>query len=311
MRVTGNYFSESLANQLNVLASRQYRLQNQVSSGQRIQAPEDDPTAVQRTLALSTEARALDQYNRNTTLLKERATVAFDTLKAVKTLSDRVGEIATLADGTRSPDELKIYAAEITQLIQQTAQLMNTKHQGDYLFGGTKADQAPFAVTTDAYGNVTAVTYQGNTSVAENEIESGVTLAVDVPGANSTGSGPRGVVADSRAGADFFNHLISLQNDLLAGDTDAIASTDRPALLRDEENFLFHIGNNGAVQTRLETTASAASSRLLSLDKMVSQEVDADLAQTLVALNQAEFAYQAALQSAASIMGRSLLDYLR
>ena len=44
-------------------------------------------------------------------------------LKSVKKVSDRAGEIATLADGTKSPEELKErYAAEVKQMIKQAAQ---------------------------------------------------------------------------------------------------------------------------------------------------------------------------------------------
>jgi len=310
MRVTGNFFSNTLAAQLNVLAARQYRLQNQATTGQRIHAPEDDPAAMQRTLNLRAEQQSNQQYANNISDLKDRTSASFDVLQAVQKISDRVGEIATLADGTKSPADLKSYATELTQLIQQAAQLMNGKQNGSFLFGGTKSDQPPFSVTTDANGNVTAVTYNGNNNVTSAEIAAGQTISADVPGENNSGSGPRGIVTDSRSGADFFNHLISLQNHLLAGDTASIASTDRPALAKDEENFLYHISNNGAVQTRLDTAAAIADTQSTSLDKMVSKETDADITETLVQLNQAQYAYQAALQSGASIMKISLLDFL-
>ena len=313
MRVTGNYFTNGFINRLNTLSANQQRLQNQVSTGQRISAPEDDPASVQRTLGLQAEQRQVLQYSTNIASLQDRATASFNVLKSVKSVSDRAGEIATLADGTKSPEELKSYAAEVTQMIKQTVQTMNGKHNDSYLFGGTQGSQ-PFTMVTDANGNVTSVTYQGNTEVAQSEVEAGVTLGVDVPGANSTGSGARGVVADSRSGADFFNHLISLQNNLLAGNataTTAINTTDLPNLKKDEENLIDHITNNGAMQTRLETSATIADNRKQSLSKMVSQEADANITDTIVQLNQAQYAYQAALQSGAGIMKTSLLDYLR
>src|SRR6266496_995606 len=150
MRVTGNFFNNSLAAQLNALASRQYRLQNQVTTGQRIQAPEDDPAAMQRALNLRTEQQSNQQYANNIANLKDRASASFDALKAMQKISDRVGEIATLADGTKSPADLQSYATELTQLIKQAAQLMNGKQGGNFLFGGTKSDQPPFTLTTDA-----------------------------------------------------------------------------------------------------------------------------------------------------------------
>jgi len=310
MRITNSFFANSMVNQLNTLTARQYRLQNQAATGQRIQSPEDDPAAMQRTLDLRAENSTLQQYASNVSTLQNRAGTAFDSLKAIKTISDRAGEIATLADGTRSPQELQAYAAEVTQLIKQAAQLANVQYNGDYIFGGTATGQPPYLVATDADGNVTGVTYQGNANIAQTEIGQGVTTSVDVPGENTTGSGPHGLITDSRNGADFFNHLISLQNNLLAGDTNAVAATDRPALAKDEDNLIFNIAQNGATQTRLDTAATSLSARSLSVGQLISKEADADLSQTIVQLNETQTAYQAALQSASMIMGTSLLDYV-
>ena len=119
------------------------------------------------------------------------------------------------------------------------------------------------------------------------------------------------MLADSRAGADFFNHLIALQNSLRANNAGEIQFNTRAQLAQDEENFLFHVGANGALQARLETTAALATNRTLSLEGLTSQEADADLAQTLVRLSETQNAYRAALQSGATILDRSLLDFLR
>jgi flagellar hook-associated protein 3 FlgL len=310
MRVTGNSFTESLMTQLNTLASQQYRLQNQVATGRRVQAPEDDPAAMQRAMGLRTQQQAQQQFTNNISALKDRAGAQFDAFNALQKISNRVGEIATLADGTKSADDLRSYATELTQLIKQAGQLMNSKQNGTFLFAGTKSDQAPFTLATGPNGEVTAVTYNGNNASTDSDIAPGMALGLDVPGVNDSGTGPRGLVADSRSGADFFNHLISLQNHLLAGDTASVASVDRPALTKDEDNFLYHITNNGAAQTHLDAAASMAATRSASLESSISKETDADVTDTIVQLNKAQYAYQAALQSGAGIMQKSLLDFL-
>lgn len=311
MRVTSNSFPNTLVDQLGSLASRQNRLQNQAATGQRVRLPEDDPVAMQRVMDLQAEAGSFAQYQRNIGRQQELAGASYSAIRSLKKISDRAGEIATLADGLKSPQQLAIYAKEITELIKQGAQLANTTNRGDHLFAGTRSDQPPFVLTADANGLVTSVTYQGNDSVTQSEISKGVTLAAQVPGANTSGSGPRGLITDAAAGADFFNHLISLQNHLSAGDTASIAATDRAALARDEENLILHIGQNGAVQSRLEASLAIAKDRSLSLGAAVSKEADADLAQTLTRLSETQTAYHAALQSAGSILNKSLLDYLR
>src|SRR6185295_17289455 len=175
----------------------------------------------------------------------------------------------------------------------------------------TKSDVPPYLQTTDANGNVTAVTYQGNAEVASVEIAQGVTLSASVPGANTTGSGARGVITDSRSGADLFNHLIGLRDALLAGDQTAISGTLKTQLAADEENFLIHVGINGALQSQLETAQKLAAHNQDSIESSVSKEADVDLAQTLVELSQTQTAYQAALQSGSQILSQTLLDYLR
>lgn len=311
MRVTSNTFPNGLITQLNSLTARQNTLQNQAATGQRVKLPEDDPVAMRRVLDMQAEGKTVGQYQRNIARHQELATTSFSSMKALKSISDRARELSVSADGLKSQDELNLYAKEVTELIKTAVQAANSKNRGDYIFSGTISDQPPFVMTTDADGNVTGVTYQGNTDLAESEIATGITLSAQSVGENTAGSGPRGLITDSRSGADFFNHLISLQNNLLAGNVAAIESTDRANLGMDEDNFLYHLGTNGAIQSRLEATNSIASQRTDTLEALVSSEVDADLAQTLVRLNQTQTAYQAALQSAGKILSSSLLDYLR
>ncbi len=311
MRVTSNTFPNTLVDQLTQLSVRQNQLQSQAATGQRLTLPEDDPSAMRRVLDLQAESKSLTQYVRNISGLRDQAQASYEVMRGLKTVSDRAGELATLADGTKSPEDLKLYAIEVTNLIKQAVALSNTKFQGDYLLSGTASDQKPFALATDADGIVTGVTYDGNESIAQSEIAEGVTISVQTLGANTTGSGPRGLLTDNRFGADFFNHLIAFQNHLIAGDTDAIANTDLQDLQADEENILVHFGNNGALQARLEATQKIAETRVDATEGLISQEADADLAETLVRLTQTQNAYTAALQSGAKILGTTLLDYLR
>jgi len=310
MRVSANSFSDTLITQLSNLAVRQQRLQSQAATGQRVRLPEDDPVALRRVLDLQSEFSSNGQYTKNIARQLELAQASYTGIKTLKTISDRASEIATQADGLKSPQELQFYAKEISESIKQAVQLLNATNRGDAIFGGTVTDQPPYAMTLDANGNVTAVTYQGNTAQAETEIAQGVMITPQAIGENNSGTGPRGLVTDSRSGADLLNHLISLQNNLLAGNTAQIAATDRGNLAKDEDNLLYHISANGAIQARLETTQSLNGERGLAIEGQVSKEVDADLAQTLVKLNQTQTAYQAALQSGARALNLSLLDYL-
>lgn len=311
MRVPTNALPDRLVSQLNLLNARQNQLQSQAATGQRIQWAGDDPAAMQRALNLQSDSRTATQFTKNLDFLKERATASQGGIRSLQKVLDRAGEIATLADGTKSPAQLRDYASEVDQLIRQAVTAANSQHRGDYLFGGTQTTQPPFTLTENADRQVSGVAYTGNTEASELEIAQGTTLSVQVPGANATGTGAHGLLADSRTGADLFAHLISLRQHLTAGDTAAIAATDRPALTRDEDNVLYHLANTGAVQSRLDTASATLTSRASELRQALSRETDADLAQTIVQLTATQTAYRAAMQSGANLLNTSLMDFLR
>ncbi len=311
MRVTSNTFTSDLLGQLSILNNQQSRLQREAATGQRISAPGDDPAATGRVLNMQMEATGVSRYQKNIATQQRVSQASFEAMQSLKKISDRAGEIATLADGLKSPLAISTYAKEVEELTRQAVEVANSKSNGSYLFGGTRTDQAPFTLTKNPDGTPASVTYSGNTDLPETEIAEGVTLSPQTLGANTTGSGPQGLLMDSRSGVDLLNHLISLQQHLSAGDTASIASTDRALLEKDESSLIQNLAATGAVQSRLEAAASVAQARTSSLEKAVSGEMDADLAQTLVKLGQTQTAYQAALQTGGSVLKLSLLDYLR
>jgi flagellar hook-associated protein 3 FlgL len=94
-------------------------------------------------------------------------------------------------------------------------------------------------------------------------------------------------------------------------DRQNIPNVNTPALVKDEDNFLAHIGDNGLLQARLETTEAQLRTRKDNLTQSTSNETDADLAETLMKLNSTQTAYQAALQTAGRLFDLSLMNYLR
>jgi flagellar hook-associated protein 3 FlgL len=299
--------------QANALAAQLSNLENEVTTGLSVQAPSDNPGAMVTTLNDLASQSAEQQYSGNVTTLQSQANSIYSVLQSLQTITSQAQSIATEAgSGTTSQTTLNDYASQVTALIQQAVQLVNSKdpETGQYLFGGTNSGQQPFTVATDANGNVTGVTYQGSSTVNQTEIGSGITVSVGVPGENTSGSGPNGLITDSRTGADLFNHLIALQNDLSSGNTSAITSTDTQNLQTDEDNMTYQVANNGNVQTRLNMASSFASSRATSLDKGISNTSGADVIQTMVQMNETQTAYEAALESTSRVMQISLVNFL-
>jgi flagellar hook-associated protein 3 FlgL len=297
MRVTTNSNDSQMLAQIQNLISLQTRLQTQVSTGQRIFQPEDDPAGMGRVLALKTEQSQITQFASNTSYALDVSQASFSGLNEIKKISDRAGELSTLGAGDLSPDALKTNATEVNQLIEQGVQLANSQLRNNYLFAGTAVDTPPFVATRDASGNISSVSYAGNTTQASVQISSTASIA---PGSSG---------AANQELADFLNHLVQLRDALNTGVSTNVSAV-QPALVTDENNLVSGLSEYGAVQLRIEISQSQQQDRLSDIDKLVSSETDVDLPTTITKLNQASVAYQAALQSTTKIMGMSLLDYL-
>jgi len=312
MRISSSLFTNNLLSQMNQLQGRQIQLQNQATTGLKVTLPEDNPATMDQMLNLQTQDSSDIQYQSNITQLQSTATTAASAMNSLQTITEQAGEIATEAGGVTSSSQLATYASQVGNLIQEALQAANTQDsQGNYIFGGTINNQPPFTATTDSNGNVTAVNYQGNTDESQSPIGAGQTVSAQVPGENTTGAGPSGLLADSRSGANLFRDLISLQQNLASGNTAAIASTDSPNLTTDENHLVAGIAANGVVQSTLETAGAAAAQQDTNIALQSSNLTSADLATTLTKLDQTQTAYQAAMQSGVMIMNMSILNYLQ
>ena len=306
MRVTAASFGNDFRTQIAKLAERQMRVQRQIATGQRIDSPSDDPQAMRRVLDLRAELRVLNQYQDNIGKVRENSTVAYSSLTAMKKLNDRAGEIATLADASKPGEAVQAYGKEINQLLEEAVRLANTKHRDVYIFSGTNSTSATYGTTRDANGDITAVTWGGNSNTSKVDIASDSTVD-----SNQPAEGPQGILKNSTNGADFIAHLIMLRDNLNSGNTANIKSNGIANVKSDETNFINHFSNLGAIQSRLDTSEAITRHQASSIDPLVSNEADVDMADAFVRLNEIQNAYTAALQSGGTLLQTSLLDYIR
>ena len=298
MRIATNTVSDSMIRQIQQLMGDQAKLQLQVSSGRRITQPEDDPSAVGRVLNLQTEQRQLAQFSNNASRALTLSQSSYSGLQGLKKVSDRAAELATLGTGALSTDAMRIYGNEVEQMLEQALQLANSRSGGDYLYGGTAVDAAPFVATRDAAGKILSVAYNGNTDQASIQLSEATSVTPSTSGATNVGMGA------------FLTNLISLRDALASNNVTAVRAA-QPALYDSENMIIAAMADSGGMQTRIEAAQSQQLDRVMGLETLVSNESSVDLPTTIVKLNQAQTAYQAALSSAAKVMNLSLLDYIK
>jgi flagellar hook-associated protein 3 FlgL len=297
MRVASLSTTDNIIRQIDSLNTQQANLQTEVSTGQKITNPEDNPSGFNSALTLEDDLSRVQQYGNNASQALTVAQASSSGLTSLQTVSNRAGELATLGTGTLGASAMQSYGTETNSLIQQAVQAANSSFNGAYLYGGTADGSPPFTVTEDSSGNVTGVTYAGNATQAGIPLSSTTSVSPTTDGTTNAGI------------ATFINNLVSLRDALNSGDTSAVSATQQG--LTDGENVIVSaIASNGAVQGQIQSAQTRQASDTTSLQTDLASEVDADLPTTITQLDQAQTAYQAALQSAVSTMQLSILNYI-
>lgn len=297
MRITNNMVSNAILSQLQQLNAQQSTLQSQVSSGLAISQPSDSPAVFGQVMGLESQSRQLAQFTSNANRALNLADASYSGLSSMVKIYDRASQLGTLANGAQGASANQAYASELDQLIQQTVQVANSQLGNDYIYAGTAVGAPPFTTTTNSQGQISGVTYVGNSS--QTTIPLSGTASVSPTTSGTTNSGIAG----------FINQMVALRDALRSGDPATLQSS-ATTLLQSENVLTGAVAENGAVQARIQSDQTQIQSSAAGVTKLISSEADADLPSTIVKLNQAQLAYQAALQSAASVMHMSLLNYV-
>ena len=155
------------------------RTQEQISTGNRILTPADDPVASVRLLQLEQQQNVLSQYKSNLTAANNSLTQEEVTLNSVNTVLHRVRELALRAgNGSLDPQDRQSIAAELREREDELLSLMNTRNaRGEYLFSGFQGKTQPFVRGPDG-----SYSYQGDEGQRKLQIASSLNIAISDSG---------------------------------------------------------------------------------------------------------------------------------
>jgi flagellar hook-associated protein 3 FlgL len=300
MRITNNMVTNSILGELQQLETQQSSLQTEVSSGLAVSQPSDDPAAFGQVVQLEDQSNETAQFNKNASQALDLANASYGGLDSLQQIYDRASQLGALGNGTLGNASSSTYADELDQLIQQAVQVANTKLNNTYIYAGTAVSQPPFTTTANGSGQIGSVAY---TTAPGGDQQASIALSPTSSVSPSTSG------ATNQGIAGFINNMISLRDALSAGDSSGI-STASAALASSDDLITSAVAENGAVQTRIQADQTQQQAYATELNSLISGDTNADLSQTIVKLNQAQVAYQASLQTAASVMHLSLLNYV-
>ncbi len=169
------------------------KTQEQLSTGQRVNRPSDDPVAATKIMSLSSELATITQYQKNIDIANNNLVLEESILQSVNNLVLRMQELAIQAGNTATLTETEYdsLASEVDSRLDELVNLLNSQNaNGDFIFAGYKSQSEPFTGSAD-----TGFRYNGddgqqfikvanNTSVASSD--SGKDIFLDIASDNNT-----------------------------------------------------------------------------------------------------------------------------
>ncbi|MBX6342151.1 MAG: flagellar hook-associated protein FlgL [Thermomicrobiaceae bacterium] len=290
MRVTQNMLTDTMLRNLSRNTARLERLQDQLSSGQMVSRPSDDPIAAAVILRLDGDRAQTEQFIEN---VDDGIAWLNTTDQALSSISDAVQRAQELAiraaNDALSSDDRQAIAMELRALSDHVVQVANTKVAGQYIFAGQRTHTAPF-------DSGFPPTYQGDAGAIVRQVDTGTTVTVNVVG--------------SAAIQPVLDAIHSAYLAVTSGDSAAMqASIDQ--IDAAHSTLLAAQAQVGATTNRLEAQRERLLDVKTNVAKLRSETQDVDMAEAMMNYSVQELAYRAALEAGAKAIQPTLVDYLR
>lgn len=274
------------------------RHQRNAASGRRVHTPSDDPSASATIVGERAEIRALDQYVRATESVDSRLRVIDTALSDIlKMLTAAQTSVAAASNSFVTQEQRDAYAGNLAGLRDAILGDLNTKYRGEQLFAGTATTTVPYV--KDAAGQVQA--YAGNDATIEIDIDRNRAVEVTIAGDRIVKGG------ETQGLFEVFEAAIA-----------AVKAGDLGGMSQALDGLTRAFDRVTAAQTRVGTGLGQLDDHRMRLDEMRrasearrSTLQDANLAESITAMQQADSARQAAIGVAAGTSKLSLFDFLK
>lgn len=300
LRVTPGMMHMQLSRNLNRNLTQMDSLQEQLTTGRKINKPSDDPVGITYALRYRTEISSNDQYKENTDSAHSWLDFNDTLLNQAGAIMQRVKELTVQgSNGTNPQVALDNIKNEIAQLKGQMIDISNSKFNGKYVFNGQTFDKMPYDQTAAGFDAKAVTTDSGDVSYA---VGVGVTLPVNITGNDVFGNVGEG----DNVFAVFDNIMTALSSGVQSNIANQLSSVETRS-----GKILNARAEVGARVNRVELMQNRLDDLGLNLTSMQSKTEDADYDKLLINSKINENIYQASLSVGAKVITPSLVDFLR
>ncbi|HEY3269350.1 MAG TPA: flagellar hook-associated protein FlgL [Armatimonadota bacterium] len=305
MRITTQMMNTSMQANLGSAIDRLMTLQNQASSGKRIQSVSDDPIGAAQAMGYRSSLASIAQYSKNVTQAKLQLGLADSTLSDVtKALQEakRVGLQG--ANAATSDDQRKAMAVQVQQQIDNILQDVNATNLDHHLYGGFATTSDP--VSLNPAGGSPPYVYNGDDGVTKVAMNDSTEIQTSLTAKQILNFGG----AADASSPDLMTTLVGLRDALNANDTTAI-QTGLKNLEGGIQSTITLRGLVGARAQQVELHATRLSDAEATISEQLTSVEDVDITKVLTQLQTEQNVYQASLLATSKMVQSSLADYLK
>ena len=276
------------------------KMRAQISSGRRILRPSDDPDSFAVAEQMESLGRRFERYEASIENAKPWVDQTQETLDGMAELFMQAKEdgVRAATDGRSNADRDAI-ADSLRSLRDEVVDRLNATHNGEYLFAGTRTNDAPFDPTTTPPGQPTT-NYNDIDDARTRPIGPNQKMTINISGRElhqmDSGQTITGAL-DALITAVDNDDVSGIQNEL-----DTIEAA--------REHVVSNGAKSGSIARRLSTANDQLQSAKINVERQRSDAEDTDYLKTVSSLQQTQTQLQAALRATASSIQTSLVDFL-
>ena len=270
----------------------------QISSGQSVNEPSDNPSAAALLVENANQTSEADQYLRSISSVQAEMQNADSTLNSVVTALQQAISLGTEgANGTENASDRQAIAEQVEGIQSQLVSLANLSYQGNYVFAGTATQTAPYVLDPTS---PSGVTYQGNSETNQITVGDNLTVQTNLPGSELFSS----------PGNDVFQGVQDLINGLQSGSSTSISSA--VGEINNAYNYLnaqrvFY----GNAISQLNSQQTYLNSETTQLAQQQNDLSAANLPAAISELESEQTSQQATLEVISQIQQENLFSYLK
>ncbi|HUA16187.1 MAG TPA: flagellar hook-associated protein FlgL [Verrucomicrobiae bacterium] len=295
MRVNPNPLPDLLA----ALQQNQQQINTdlaEISSGQSVNVPSDNPAAAALLVENADASAATDQFQRSISSISGELQNADSTLNSVVTALQRAISLGVEgASGTLNDSDRQALATEVQGIQSQLLNLANLSYQGKFVFAGTATQTAPYVLDSTS---PSGVRYVGNGEANAVTVGDHVSVQTNLPGSQLFSS----------SGGDMFQAVQDLIASLQTGTGVSGAVGEVTSALNSVSAKRVFYGNTVNQLNSQQTFLSTESTQLASQQNTLG---GADLSKVITDLESSQTARQAALEAVAQTQQTNLFNYIK